>query len=579
MQQTEALSILKTGANVFLTGEPGAGKTHTINEYVAYLRRYGIEPAITASTGIAATHIGGLTIHSWSGIGIKNRLSEYELDKLASSEYLVKRISKAHVLIIDEVSMLSAQTLGMVDAVCRATRRRKEPFGGLQVIFVGDFFQLPPIVRMNEEVRDEYNQEVTEHAHTGRFACDAPAWKAAKPIVCYLTEQHRQDDADFLNLLSAVRQNTFTEKHLQHIEKRKIAEHEAPDAIPKLFSHNSNVDRVNDHTLSKIAGITKIFEMTARGPAHLIETLKRGCLSPEKLTLKIGAAVMFTKNNPREGFVNGTLGTVKDFSATSSYPIVKTRDGKTIEVAPMDWVVEEGGVIRARITQLPLRLAWAITVHKSQGMSLDAAIMDLSAVFEYGQGYVALSRVRRLSGLHMLGWNARAFEVHPEILAKDETFRQSSEEARSAFAKVTPKDLAKMHEQFITACGGSLKKGEEKKKLKERKAKQNVGGKKPKGATYEETHALLKEGKTISAIADVRGLAPTTIVGHIEKLFIEGRLEKDEIEKLLPEHLSAGWGDIQQAFKKHPGEKLIPVFEALKGKYSFEDLRLVRMLL
>ena len=153
MTQKEALSILKTGANVFLTGEPGSGKTHTINEYVAYLRERGIEPAVTASTGIAATHIGGMTIHSWSGIGIKTSLDAYELDKLGSSEYLAKRIGRAKILIIDEVSMLSAGTLSMVDAVCREVRRNPEPFGGLQVIFVGDFFQLPPIVRMNTEAK------------------------------------------------------------------------------------------------------------------------------------------------------------------------------------------------------------------------------------------------------------------------------------------------------------------------------------------------------------------------------------------------------------------------------------------
>src|SRR3989338_3747546 len=136
MTQSQALSILKTGANIFLTGEPGSGKTHIINEYAAYLRVRGVEPAITASTGIAATHIGGMTIHSWSGIGIKTSLDAYELDKLGGSEYLVKRVGRAKVLIIDEVSMLSGSTLSMVDAICREVRRSQEPFGGLQVVFV-----------------------------------------------------------------------------------------------------------------------------------------------------------------------------------------------------------------------------------------------------------------------------------------------------------------------------------------------------------------------------------------------------------------------------------------------------------
>src|SRR6185503_6959245 len=144
MTQAEALAILKTGANVFLTGEPGSGKTHTVNEYVAYLRAHNIEPAITASTGIAATLIKGMTIHSWSGIGIKERLSNYDLDKIASNEKAAKRIMHAQVLIIDEVSMLSASVFDMVEAVCRVVRRNSRPFGGLQVVLVGDFFQLPP---------------------------------------------------------------------------------------------------------------------------------------------------------------------------------------------------------------------------------------------------------------------------------------------------------------------------------------------------------------------------------------------------------------------------------------------------
>src|SRR5438132_2890381 len=131
MTQAESLTILQTGANVFLTGEPGAGKSHTINMYVAWLRERGVEPAITASTGIAATHIGGMTIHSWAGIGIKKTLSEYDLDRIANTEHVVKRIRKTKILIIDEVSMLSPETLSMVDAVLREVLQNSRAFGGL----------------------------------------------------------------------------------------------------------------------------------------------------------------------------------------------------------------------------------------------------------------------------------------------------------------------------------------------------------------------------------------------------------------------------------------------------------------
>jgi hypothetical protein len=318
--------------------------------------------------------------------------------------------------------------------------------------------------------------------------------------------------------------------------------------------------------------------MTSRGPAHTTATLQKGCLSPEKLTLKVGASVMFTKNSPRDGFVNGTLGTVTGFDTTFGYPLVKTREGKTIEVTPLDWTVKEGGVIRAKITQLPLRLAWAITVHKSQGMSLDAAIMDLSGVFEFGQGYVALSRVRRLSGLHMLGWNERAFQVHPEILEKDEMFREASAAAREAFRKMNPTELSKMHDQFISACGGSLKKGKEKKKAKEKKEKLS-SNKKAGISTYDETLTLFKLGIGVSEIAASRGLADGTIISHIEKLYMDDKITQKEIAHIVPPHIRAHQAEIEKEFQKKSDGKLIPVFEKFKGKFSFDELRLVRMLL
>jgi ATP-dependent exoDNAse (exonuclease V) alpha subunit len=181
--------------------------------------------------------------------------------------------------------------------------------------------------------------------------------------------------------------------------------------------------------------------------------LQKGCLSPETLSLKIGAAVMFTKNNPKEHFVNGTLGEVVAFSKLDGHPIIKIKNGRKIDAEAMDWSIEDNGRILASVTQLPLRLAWAITVHKSQGISLDAAVMDLRQVFEFGQGYVALSRVKRLSGLHLLGWNKRAFEVHPGVLEKDNEFRQSSNTAQTMFKDMKESELSKMHANFVKARG------------------------------------------------------------------------------------------------------------------------------
>lgn len=456
MTQSEALNILKTGVNIFLTGEPGSGKTYTIKNYVNHLRTCGIEPAITASTGIAATHIGGMTIHSWSGLGIKTKLDKYDLDRIASSEYIAKRIRKTKVLIIDEISMLSTNMLDMVDLICREVKQTNEPFGGMQIVLVGDFFQLPPIIR-RDNLEEKQNSLLGDVISQKTFAYEGGAWERMRPVVCYLSEQHRQDDKHFLSVLSSIRANNVLKEHLTHINARHIDMDDMPENITKLFSHNVDVDRVNNTELGKLDSGSRYFEMSARGNDRVVETLKKGCLSPEKLELKVGAVVMCTKNNPKERFVNGTLGIVTGFEEFSGQPIIKTRSGRNIVIAPMDWTVEENGKIRAQITQIPLRLAWAITVHKSQGMSMDAAIMDLSQVFEFGQGYVALSRVRRLSGLYLLGINEHALKVHPEILKRDIEFKKSSKEAVSVFGKLSESEIKKMHENFIVASGGKMK--------------------------------------------------------------------------------------------------------------------------
>ena len=444
MTQSQALDILKTGANVFLTGEPGSGKTHVTNDYVRYLKSAGIKVAITASTGIAATHLGGMTIHSWSGIGIKKTLSKYDVDRIATTQRISQRISQTSVLVIDEVSMLDADILTSVDAVCREVKDENLPFGGLQVILVGDFFQLPPVTRDNTPAQ---------------FAYESPAWGNLQALVCYLTEQHRQEDATFLDILQVLRRNKVGTSHRDHLDARALtpnATHEKD--MTRLFSHNADVDAINEQKLQQLEGSATAFQMKTTGKKHLVEQLQRGCLSPERLAVKVGARVMFTKNSPKHDFVNGTLGQVVGFDSSNRCPIVKTDSGRVIHTEPMEWMIEDNGRVLARIAQIPLRLAWAMTVHKSQGMSLDAAIIDLQHAFEPGQGYVALSRVRTLTGLFLVGYNEQALLVHPEVLEHDTTFRELSDEAASAFTKIPKTDIKKLHYNFIRACGGTIPK-------------------------------------------------------------------------------------------------------------------------
>jgi len=439
MKQEEALTILKTGVNVFLTGEPGAGKTHTINRYIAWLRERGIDASVTASTGIAATHISGMTVHSWSGIGIKNEMSEWDIEMLMSKERTVKRIIDAKVLIIDEISMLDAATLSSVDRVLRAVRRQSfaadMPFGGMQVIFVGDFFQLPPVSR----------------ERAASFAFESESWKEANPIVCYLSEQHRQEDTAFLEILAALRDGSFNEDHAERLQERVGVASTATMPM-RLYTHNVDVDRINDSALQDLEGDIKQYIMDAKGSEALVAGLKKSCLSPETLFLKKGAAVMFTRNNFDAGYVNGTLGTVESFSIDGT-PVVRTQSGRRIAAERQEWSVTDGPKVLARLTQVPLRLAWAITVHKSQGMSLESAIIDLSHAFEYGQGYVAISRVRSLSGLFLEGLNARALALHPKVLQHDHRFREASQVASAKFEAFTPAEVELLQERFLKASG------------------------------------------------------------------------------------------------------------------------------
>lgn len=409
MTQDKALEVLKKGGNVFLTGEPGSGKSYTVNLFTKWLEDTYKGYAVTASTGIAATHIGGVTIHSWAALGIKELITDQHVeDILENKPFVVRKIQAAQVLIIDEVSMLSAQVIDNVDKILRGVRsaafmKDSKPFGGLQVVFVGDFFQLPPIAKDGKEAK---------------FAFESAAWKAAAPAVCYLTEQHRQSDELFLEILTAMRNGKVKKSHKQALLRK-------PDIKPetKLFTHNMEVDQINSLELEKIDGEEKIYTMISGGVPFLVEMITKSCLSPRVLTLRIGATVMFTRNNFDEGYVNGTLGKVIAYDNRG--PVVETKQGVRVVVEAAEWSIDND---KAWIRQIPLRLAWAITVHKSQGMSLDEARMDLSKCFEYGQGYVAISRVRTLAGLYLEGVNEKAFEMHPKIVEADKLFRTQSNE-------------------------------------------------------------------------------------------------------------------------------------------------------
>ena len=246
-----------------------------------------------------------------------------------------------------------------------------------------------------------------------------------------------QDKRTISGLFQKVRKNKVDVETLELLKSRLDKDPQSGRESTRLYTHNIDVDVVNKKHLDLLGTPKKDYHMTSKGARNLAETLKKNCLSPEVLELKKGARVMFTKNHNEGGYVNGTLGVVVDFNSFGD-PIIETNNGMKFSVTPQSWKIEEEGKIKAEISQYPLRLAWAITVHKSQGMSLDAMEVDLSKSFVRGMGYVALSRVRSLDGMKLLGFNDMSLEIDLEVLEMDEKFQKESDCARTVLAQLSP---------------------------------------------------------------------------------------------------------------------------------------------
>lgn len=560
MTQNTALTIMKLGHSVFLTGGAGTGKTFVLNEYISWCKRHRIPLAITASTGIAATHVGGATLHSWSGTGIKESLTDMDLDAISQKKNLYDRYTKTQVLIIDEISMLHAYRLDMVDKIARMFRGNSKPFGGMQVIMCGDFFQLPPISKDQNNARD--------------FAFYSESWKKINPVVCYLTRNYRQQEDSLSSILNSIRSNEVEDGIYDTFQD--LLENPSSDFYDhphtKLYTHNEDVDRINASEYKKLNGKEVVYEMATRGKKQLVDAIKMNCLAHEVLRLRPGTQVMFIKNDLGKKYYNGTLGEVTGFESDNS-PIVKTLSGDIINVQPDSWHIEDDGKILAEIKQLPLRYSWAITVHKSQGMTLDRAEMDLSKSFGFGMGYVALSRVRSISGLRLLGMSGSALAMHPDIIEFDKKLKERSERAVEALQKYESDELIQKQNNFILSAGGSVEeiKPEELKQVEE----------KDKTPTAEITRNLLLQNKTLAEVATERGLTLGTIITHLESIkkldknfdfsklnIIDKTLNKTKVSK------------IKKALKNNDN-MLSPTLSELEKngiKTNYEEIRLARLL-
>ncbi|NMM93695.1 PIF1 family DEAD/DEAH box helicase [Bifidobacterium oedipodis] len=443
MKQSEALAIANAGANVFLTGAPGAGKTYTLNAFIAHARAAGANVAVTASTGIAATHINGQTIHSWSGVGVATALTPSLMTTIKSRRK--RKIAATDILVIDEISMMHAWLFDMVDQVCREVRRDPRPFGGIQVVLSGDFFQLPPVA-VSGRNRDliapspEFLASRERYAHAGLnpegFVTESLVWNDLNPVICYLSEQHRQDTGELLTVLTDIRSSSVTQTDRDALVTRLGQVPDADQVAVHLFPMNRQADGLNDARLQQIMLEPHEFHAESAGQANLVERLKKNMLAPEHLVLKAGAAVMALRNDPDRQFVNGSLGTVRGFAdeRKGGWPIVEFENGNIVTMKRASWEMMDGDTVLASVKQVPLRCAWGITIHKSQGMTLENAVMDLRRTFAPGMGYVALSRVESLGGLYLEGVNERMFLVSPDAVQLDGLLRADSAAAAGLLA-------------------------------------------------------------------------------------------------------------------------------------------------
>ena len=418
MNQALALEIMLSGESVLLTGPAGAGKTFVLNQFIRMAKAEGKHVSVTATTGLAATHLGGTTIHAWSGIGVMDELPSGFADHVSKGRRDI--IEKTDVLIIDEISMLHDYRLDMVDMACRLVRKKPDvPFGGIQIVMSGDFFQLPPINRGD--------------SRAGGFVVYSNVWQELNPTICYLQEQHRQDDEELLGILNALRDGEIRRHHAEKLLAR--TEVALPDSdLTELHTTNIDVDKINQTKLNLLGGDELTYTQSTTGSANYVESLQRSVLAPAELKLKEGALVMAVKNAADRKYANGSLGTVIDFDVMTNYPIVKFRNGKTVTMLPDTWELRDGDKKRASITQIPVRLAWAITVHKSQGMTLDAARIDLGKAFVEGMGYVALSRVKNLENLYLVGLNRMALRVSEDAQSINEHLLNRSAQGAKQFA-------------------------------------------------------------------------------------------------------------------------------------------------
>jgi ATP-dependent exoDNAse (exonuclease V) alpha subunit len=399
-------NLLQKGENVFVTGSAGTGKSFILNLLKEFFKD---DIVITATTGVAAGNIDGSTIHSWSKIQTMQIPFPDIIWKCNR-----KNIIQCKILAIDEISMLSSFTLNYLDKLFKAVRRNNFPFGGIQVVCFGDFLQLPPVSQKEET--DAYEDK-------GKFCFESEVWQDLNFKTVYLTKIHRQKDVKFCNVLNNFRMGCLSQKDIDVIKSRKTSPNLVQNKL-HLYPTKRQSDNYNQQQLNNIKSPTFYYESidsiepeqikNGRTKAALQKSLNKNIQAGEVVTLKKGCRVMCLKNYPFKNIYNGSCGTVVDLTETTV--TVNFDNGQQSKFNKVKFEYFENETYIGYRIQLPLKLAYATTIHKAQGLTLDEVVIDCYDSFAAGQVYVGLSRVRSLENLYIIGFNER--KVYANIKAQ-----------------------------------------------------------------------------------------------------------------------------------------------------------------
>lgn len=404
-EQLAVLEHIKRGRNVFLTGAAGTGKSYTVRQIVAWAQSEGITFGVTATTGAAAILIGGKTLHSFLGIGLARKsVDQLVFDTKTKKRWLPRKLLSTRLLIIDEVSMMSDELMDKICEYLREIRKNDKPFGGIQVVFVGDFHQLPSV--------------------EGNYCFLSATWERMNIRCIELQHNHRQEgDSKFRDILGRARIGALTDDDIETLTALQATKWEQGILPTRLFSKNVAVDRINaDAYAQLIADGAAEHVYKTKFSIEKAKTWAASIGIKEQVALCVGAQVMITWNVSVElGIVNGTRGIVTEVSALG--PHVRLKDGRVIRIDPQRIVCDDEPTIF--VITMPVRLAYSISIHKSQGCTLDAVCLDLGpSIFADGQGYTALSRARSLDSIRITQVSARAFKTNEQVLAFYRQMRQ-----------------------------------------------------------------------------------------------------------------------------------------------------------